>query len=84
LSAYAYTALKEVPTLTMLTPRQGESGLVSFKLEGRDDTEVVTYLRDKYNIYIRNIPTTNSLRISTGFYNTEEEIDQLIIALREI
>jgi L-cysteine/cystine lyase len=84
LSAYAYQALKEVPGLTMLTPRPGESGLVSFKLEGCDDTEVVTYLRDKHNIYIRNIPTTNSLRISTGFYNTEEEIDQLVTALKEM
>lgn len=84
LSAYAYKALNVVPGLTILTPRQGESGLVSFKLEGRDDTEVVTYLRDKHNIYIRNIPSTNSLRISTGFYNTEEEIDKLVTALKEM
>ena len=84
LSAYAYKALNEVPGLTMLTPRPGESGLVSFKLEGRDDTEVVTYLRDKHNIYIRNIPSTKSLRISTGFYNTEEEIDKLVTALKEM
>jgi len=84
LSAYAYEAFKEMPGLTILTPRQGESGLVSFKLEGRDDTEVVTYLRDKHNIYIRNIPSTKSLRISTGFYNTEEEIDKLVTALKEM
>jgi L-cysteine/cystine lyase len=84
LSAYAYKALNVVPGLTILTPGQGESGLVSFKLEGRDDTEVVTYLRDKHNIYIRNIPSTNSLRISTGFYNTEEEIDKLVTALKEM
>jgi L-cysteine/cystine lyase len=84
LSEYAYKALKEVPGLTILTPRQGESGLVSFKLEGCDVTEVVTYLRDKHNIYIRNIPSTKSLRISTGFYNTEEEIDKLITALKEM
>jgi L-cysteine/cystine lyase len=84
LSAYAYKVLNEVPGLTILTPRQGESGLVTFKLEGRDDTEVVTYLRDKHNIYIRNIPSTKSLRISTGFYNTEEEIDKLLTALKEM
>jgi L-cysteine/cystine lyase len=84
LSAYAYKALKAVPGLTMLTPRSGESGLVSFKLDGHDDTEVVTYLQDKHNIFIRNIPTTTSLRISTGFYNTEEEIDKLVAALKEI
>ena len=84
LSTYAYKALKAVPRLIMLTPRSGESGLVSFKLDGHDVTEVVTYLRDKHNMYIRNIPTTKSLRISTGFYNTEEEIDKLVAALKEI
>jgi L-cysteine/cystine lyase len=84
LSAYAYKALKEVPGLSMLTPLQGESGLVSFKLEGRDDADTVTYLRDKHNMYIRNIPSTKSLRISTGFYNTEEEIDKLVAALQEM
>jgi L-cysteine/cystine lyase len=84
LSAYAYKALKEVSGLTMLTPRPGESGLVAFKLEERDEAEVVNYLRDKHNIYIRNIPTMKSLRVSTGFYNTEEEIDQLVAALREL
>jgi L-cysteine/cystine lyase len=84
LSAYAYEALKEVPGLTMLTPRPGESGLVSFRLDGCDDSEVVTYLRDKHNVHIRNIPTTKSLRISTGFYNTQEEIDKLVTALHEM
>ena len=68
----------------MLTPQPGESGLVAFKLEGRDDAEIVTYLRDKHNTYIRNIPSTKSLRISTGFYNTEEEIDKLVAALQEM
>jgi len=35
-------------------------------------------------MYIRNIPSTKSLRISTGFYNTEEEIDKLVAALQEM
>ncbi len=68
----------------MLTPRPGESGLVSFLLEGHDVKEAVKQLRDQHNIYIRDIPSTGSLRISTGFYNTEEEIDTLAQALRDI
>ena len=83
LSAYAYSDLQTVPGFTLLTPQPGESGLVAFELEGRDATEVVTSLRDNHNIYIRNIPSMNSLRISTGFYNTEEEIDKLVEALQE-
>ncbi len=84
LSVYAYNSLQTVPGLTLLTQRPGESGLVAFKLEGRDATEVVMYLRDKHNIYMRDILSTKSLRISTGFYNTEEEIAKLVQALQEI
>lgn len=84
LSAYAFYTLAEIPGLLMLTPRPGESGLVAFRLEGKDDAEVVKVLNEKYNILIRNIPSTHALRISTGFYNTEEEIDTLARALREM
>ena len=84
LSRYANQALREVPGLIVLTPRSGESGLVSFTIEGKDDAEIVAILRERYNMFIRNIPSTKSLRISTGFYNTEEEIDKLASALKEI
>jgi len=84
LSRYTYSALKAIPGLTMLTPVAGDSGLISFRLEGRDETDVVTKLQKKHNIYIRNIPSLKSLRVSTGFYNTEEEIDTLVKALEEL
>ncbi len=84
LNAYAYSALQNVPGLTMLTPQPGMSGLLAFTLEGRDDKELVKQLYDRYTISIRNIPETHALRISTGFYNTEEEIDTLVRALTEI
>ncbi len=84
LSFYAYHALQEVTGLSMLTPRPGESGLVAFKLADKDSTEVVKQLREQHNIYIRNIPTTNALRISTGFYNTQEEIQAVVKALQTL
>ena len=84
LQAYAYRALKEIPGLTILTPVAGASGILTFTLQGHDDSEVVAVLRDKYNIYIRNIPSIKALRISTGFYNTEEDVDTLVSALRQI
>ncbi len=84
LSTYTYHALRELPGLTMLTPEPGESGLLAFKLDGKDDAEVVTTLRDKHNIFIRNIAETHALRVSTGFYNTEEEIDTLVRVLHEL
>ncbi len=84
LNSYAYQALKGVPSLRMLTPRAGASGIISFQLEGKDDAEAVSILREKHNIYVRNIPSTKALRISTGFYNTEEEIDRLVQVLTSI
>lgn len=84
LSAYAFHALSEIPGLSMLTPHPGESGLVAFRLEGKDDAGVVKVLAEQHNILIRNIPSTHALRISTGFYNTEEEIDTLVHILHEM
>ena len=46
--------------------------------------EVVKQLCNEHNIYIRDIPSTKSLRVSTGFYNTEEEIDTLVRVLRAL
>ncbi len=82
LNTYAYNALKSLPGFTILTPKPGASGLLSFKLDGRNTTEVVNYLREEHNIHIRNIPSMDSLRISTGFYNKEDEIDTLVEALQ--
>jgi len=84
LNSYACEALKQLPAVTILTPRPGASGIVTFKLEGRDDQEVVKQLREKHAIYIRNIPSARTLRVSTGFYNPEEEIDTLVRALAEL
>ena len=84
LQAYAYQALKEIPGLTILTPVAGTNGILTFTLEGLDDSEMVTTLREKHNIYIRNIPPMKALRVSTGFYNTEEDIDTLVHALKHI
>ena len=84
LNTYAYAALQKVPGLTMLTPKPGVSGLLAFTLEGRDDAALVKALYEKYTISVRNIPSTHALRVSTGFYNTEEEIDTLVRALSEM
>lgn len=84
LNHYAAQALPAVPGLRLLSPRPGDSGLLAFALEGKDPEEVVTYLGEQHQIAIRSIPDNGSLRISTGFYNTEEEIDALVKALQEL
>ena len=81
LHIYAYNTLQSVPGLHIITPKAGASGLLTFTIEGMDPTDIVNYLREKHNIFIRTISEIGALRISTGFYNTEGEIDILVKAL---
>jgi L-cysteine/cystine lyase len=81
LNTSAARTLQRVPGLHLLTPHPGESGLLTFTLEYGTPEEVVLYLREHHNISIRMIPEIRAIRISTGFYNTEEEIETLADAL---
>ena len=84
LNAYAYQALSRLPGITIWTPQPGVNGLLSFTLQGSDDALIVQKLREEHNVYVRNLPSTRAVRISTGFFNTEEDIDKLVAALTSI
>jgi L-cysteine/cystine lyase len=81
LSEYAHQALAATPGITVLSP--GQSGLVVFELERYDPDRVVTKLAED-DIILRSIHEPHALRISTGFYNTEKDVDRLIVALQAI
>ncbi len=81
LNLYAYNVLKDIPDLSILTPQPGTNGILSLTMAGYDSAEIVQRLRAEHNIFIRHIPGPHMLRISTGFYNLEEEIDTLAQAL---
>lgn len=57
-----------------------QSTLLSFNVKGKSPEEVAAKLFEK-GIVVRTVPITNSVRVSTGFYNTEEEVDILLKAL---
>jgi L-cysteine/cystine lyase len=82
LNKYAAHMLKDIPDLTIVTPEPGASGLLAFTWEGRNTEEVVKKLAEQ-NIFIRDIHG-GLLRVSTGFYNSEEDIDALASALRKM
>lgn len=84
LNSYAYDALKDLTGLTVLTPQPGSSGLLSFTLDGYNAETVAHWLQHEHNIYVRAVPQQNSVRISTSFYNTEEEIDFLVRTLQKV
>jgi L-cysteine/cystine lyase len=83
LAEYSRTALSNLEKVTVITPPGPQAGLISFTLEGYDPARVVTKLAEA-GIILRFLQKPYALRISTGFYNSEADIDRLIDALQEI
>ena len=80
LAAYCLERVAATPGFHLLTPRHQHAGLVSFTVDGIDAASCVRHLAQE-GITIRHIPDNLALRISTGFFNTEEEIDRAIEAI---
>ncbi|GAB7389059.1 aminotransferase class V-fold PLP-dependent enzyme [Bacillaceae bacterium] len=72
--------LDSIPGVTVTTPLERKAGLLNFYLEGAGAQQVVEFLAQR-KINIRFIPTNLSLRVSTGFYNNEEDLKALNEAL---
>lgn len=83
LGRYCYDALAALDGVTLFTPADRMAGLVHFAVEGIPPADLVKKLLAE-NIIIRNTPSPAANRVATGFYNTEEEIDRLVAAIRAI
>jgi L-cysteine/cystine lyase len=62
---------------------EGIAGLVSFTVDGMEPEKVTVALEEK-GFFIRHVEFPAANRISTGFYNTEEEIDAVAAAVGEL
>ena len=93
LRTYLIDRLKELDNVIIYN-EQNISSTVAFNIKDIFSQDVSVYL-DKYNICIRSgnhcaktlnniFNVGNTCRISLSFYNTKEEIDKLIDALRNI
>jgi L-cysteine/cystine lyase len=82
LNSYAYEVMKDIAGIKVLTPHAGTSGLLTFTIDGHTAGPMASWLQNEQQIHLRALPEQNALRISTGFYNTEEEVDCLAQALR--
>ncbi len=95
LAALAYQRIQaEIPGIRVLGPAHHRSGVVSFAIPGAHAHDVVT-LADRDGIALRgghhcNQPLMRKLglmstsRASFYFYNTEDEIERLIVSLQRI
>ncbi|MEA5535716.1 SufS family cysteine desulfurase [Crocosphaera sp. XPORK-15E] len=98
LTAYLFKKLAEIPNLRIYGPKPTEDGkgraaLAAFNIEGIHGSDLSTIL-DHEGIAIRSghhctqplhrlFKASGSARVSLYFYNTREEIDAFIVALKE-
>ncbi len=82
LNQYTYDALSQTEGVSMITP-SSQSGLACFVLDGFESNQVVADLAEM-GVVIRSLKNPACLRVSTGYYNNEEDIDRLIAGLLEI
>ncbi len=75
LSAFAWELLKKNPNVSVINNHRPEN-LISFHTKSLESREVALRLWQK-GIVVRPVPITEATRISVGFYNTEEEIEQI-------
>ena len=94
LMKYLLKKIKNIKEIKIYNSMENASGILSFNLQGIHSHDVASLL-DDYNIAIRaghhcNMPLMKKLgvpgtaRVSFYFYNTKEDIDKFVKALKEI
>ena len=62
----------------------GQSGLTTFTVAGRDPEQTARQLWDTHRMVIRDVKYPSCLRASLDFFNTEEEVEILADAVRDL
>ncbi len=79
--------LNQIPQVEILTPWEEKSrcALVGFRLKNMPYDRFQNWLMENYKIRIRGVAESrlNSLRVTTHIYNTEDEVDLLLEAVKK-
>lgn len=81
LGAECYDQLASLDGVTMLTPRDQMAGLVHFTVAGITPEALCERLTSE-GIVARHTPDPVAVRVSTGFYNSEDDIARLVAVVR--
>jgi selenocysteine lyase/cysteine desulfurase len=87
LAALLRARLQEIPALRIYTPSHPalSCGLVGFTFDGFKNTDVMETLLQRHHVRVRTTEYgLNTVRASTHYYNTEEQVERLAEGLREI
>jgi len=94
LLTYATQKLMEIPGMTIYGTQEHKSGVITFNIEGIHSFDISTML-DKMGIAVRSgrlcadtvmqhYGVTGTIRASFAVYNTFDEIDQFVAALKKL
>jgi L-cysteine/cystine lyase len=86
LARYARELIGNLPGIELITPKGKEAGFVHFHVKGWEPKDLCDLLNQK-KFMVRPVPKPHlptPTRISTGFYNTEEELELFTEALSEL
>ncbi|MGH2407350.1 MAG: aminotransferase class V-fold PLP-dependent enzyme [Candidatus Limnocylindrales bacterium] len=84
LARRAADALAAIPGVSLLTPRTTMATLVTFRVTGWTADELWAELSARVFAITRTIPAVEAVRISVGFFNSDEEIDRFTGAVAEL
>jgi L-cysteine/cystine lyase len=74
--------LAGIDGVTLLTPRDRMAGLVSFRVAGWPAQAALDELSVRTFAIARTLPMVDALRISVGFWTTEDELDRFMDGVR--
>jgi L-cysteine/cystine lyase len=73
--------LSEIEGVRVLTPLERMGTLVSFTVAGWTGEEIRAAIGNRVFGITRTVPELEALRVSVGFFNTEEEMERLVDAV---
>jgi L-cysteine/cystine lyase len=77
LAAMAAARLADIAGVTVLTPADRMATLVTFRIAGWPAQAALDELGARVFAIARTIPSLDALRISVGFFNSEDELERL-------
>lgn len=81
LASRAADALAEVPGVELLTPRDRMATLITFRIAGWSADAARGELAQRVFAIVRSVPHLEAVRISVGFFTTQEELDRFVEAV---
>ena len=84
LAVAMHDRLSAIPGVTVITPRAHMASLISFRIARWTPDEVWSELGARVFAVTRTLPLVDALRISVGFYNSEEELERFARAVESL